>query len=219
MSKIQLQAGVSALLNLTVLAAVILAVLSRFPEMENGENRFRHGAKTFRYFTTDSNLLAALACAVLLPFHLRTLFGGTAALPAWALTFQYVAVCAVTLTFLTVLCFLAPTQGWGKMFGGSNLWLHLICPLLCILSFLFAERAAPLPFSVTFAALIPMALYSAVYLAKVVFIGEERGGWKDFYGFNRGGKWFVSLPLMLGVAYPVALGQWALSNAIWRWLA
>ncbi len=176
MSKIQLQAGVSALLNLFVLAAVILAVLSRFPAVEDGESRFRHGAKTFRYFTTDSNLLAALACAVLLPFRLRVLFGGMAALPAWALTLKYVAVCAVTLTLLTVLCFLAPTQGWGKMFGGSNLWLHLICPLLCILSFLFTDGGTLLPFSATFAALIPMGLYGAVYLAKVVFIGEDRGG-------------------------------------------
>lgn len=216
MSENQLQAGVSALLNLAVFAAVTLAVLSRFPAVEDGENRFRHGAKTFRYFTTDSNLLAALACAVLLPFRLRTLFGSAAALPVWALALKYVAVCAVTLTLLTVLCFLAPTQGWGKMYGRSNLWLHLICPLLCILSFLFVDGGTPLPFSATFAALIPMGLYGAVYLAEVVLIGTDRGGWKDFYGFNRGGKWFVSLPLMLGVSYLIALGQWALSGAIWR---
>lgn len=216
MSEIQLQAGASALLNLAVFAAVTLAVLSRFPAVEDGESRFRHGAKTFRYFTTDSNLLAALACAVLLPFRLRTLFGGAEALPVWALTLKYVAVCAVTLTLLTVLCFLAPTQGWGKMYGRSNLWLHLICPLLCILSFLFTDGGTPLPFSATFAALIPMGLYGAVYLAEVVLIGTDRGGWKDFYGFNRGGKWFVSLPLMLGVSYLIALGQWALSGAIWR---
>lgn len=216
MSENQLQAGVSALLNLAVFAAVTLAVLSRFPAVEGGENRFRHGAKTFRYFTTDSNLLAALACAVLFPFRLRTLFGGAAALPVWALALKYVAVCAVTLTLLTVLCFLAPTQGWGKMYGRSNLWLHLICPLLCILSFLFADGGTPLPFSATFAALIPMGLYGAVYLAEVVLIGTDRGGWKDFYGFNRGGKWVVSLPLMLGVSYLIALGQWALSGAIWR---
>ena len=102
------------------------------------------------------------------------------------------------------------------MYGRSNLWLHLICPLLCILSFLFADGGTPLPFSATFAALISMGLYGAVYLAEVVLIGTDRGGWKDFYGFNRGGKWFVSLPLMLGVSYLIALGQWALSGAIWR---
>ena len=219
MSKIRLLAGISAFLNLSVLAAVILALLTRFPATEDGKSRFRNGAKTFRAFTTDSNLFAALACAILLPFRLRTLFGGYAELPAWALTVKYIAVCSVTLTLFTVLCFLAPTKGWGKMFGKANLWLHLICPLLCILSFLFTEGGAPLPFPATFFALIPIVLYGSVYLVQVVMIGETRGGWRDFYGFNRGGRWFVSLPLMIGASYAVALGQWALSGAIWRWLS
>lgn len=212
MTRIRLLAILSALCNATVAVAVTAAVFTRFPTVEGDGDRFRNGAKTFRYFTTDSNLLAALACLLLLPFSLRIAVTGGGSLPAWVRGAKYVAVCAVTLTLLTVVCFLAPTQGWGKMFGGANLWLHLICPVLCILSFQLLETEAPLPFGATFAALVPVLLYGAVYLAMVVFVGEERGGWKDFYGFNRGGRWFVALPVMLGVSYLVALGQWALTR-------
>lgn len=214
MSRIRILAGLSALLNLTILIAVALAVFTRFPTVEGDIGRFQNGAKTFRYFTTDSNLLAALASLIILPFSLRTFFGVTEGLPLWVQTVKYIAVCSVTLTFLTVVCFLAPTQGWGRMFSGANLWLHLICPLLCILSYLFLESRNRLPFSATFAALIPIVLYGAVYLIAVVFVGESGGGWKDFYGFNRGGMWFVALPLLLGVSYLIALGQRALSILI-----
>lgn len=211
MSKVRIFAGLSALLNLAIVIAVTLAVFTRFPTVEGDIGRFQNGAKTFRYFTTDSNLFAALAGLITLVFSLRTFFGGNGEFPLWVQTVKYIAVCSVTLTFLTVVGFLAPTQGWGRMFGGANLWLHLICPLLCILSYLLLESRNRLPFSATFAALIPVVLYGAVYLIAVVFVGEEGGGWNDFYGFNRSGMWFVALPLMLGVAYLVALGQRALS--------
>lgn len=212
MTTIRLLAILSALCNAAVAAAVTAAVLTRFPTVEGDGDRFRSGAKTFRYFTTDSNLLAALACLLQLPFSLRIAVTGGGSLPAWVRGAKYVAVCAVTLTLLTVVCFLAPTQGWGKMFGGANLWLHLICPVLCILSFQLLETDAPLPFGATFAALVPVLLYGAVYFVMVVLVGEARGGWKDFYGFNRGGRWFAALPVMLGVSYLAALVQWALTR-------
>lgn len=219
MSRIQLLAGASVALNLGTALAVLIAVFTRFPTVEGDENRFHSGAKTFRYFTTDSNLFAALACLILTPFSLRIAITGAGTLPAWAQALKYTAVCAITLTLLTVLFFLAPTQGFDKMFGGANLWLHLICPLVCILSFLFFESRERLDLWVTFPALVPILLYSAVYLVMVVVVGEDRGGWKDFYGFNRGGKWYLALPLMLGTAYLITLGQWALSNLAWRWFA
>ena len=216
MTRIRLFAGLSAICNLTVAIAVAAALLSRFPAVEAGESRFRSGARIFRYFTNDSNLFAALVCLLLLPFSLRSAVTG-AGLPAWVCSAKYVAVCAVTLTLLTVICFLAPTQGFGKMFRGTNLWLHLICPVLCILSFQLLEVRAPLNPGLTFAATVPVLLYGGVYLALVVFVGEERGGWKDFYGFNRGGRWRISLVAMLGVAYLLALGQWALTRLPRGW--
>lgn len=206
----RLCAGLSSLCNLAVIAAVTVAVAARFSKPEDGGSRLLHGVRSFRFFTVDSNLLAALACLCVLPFSLRGVFGGGYDLPAFARAVKYIGVCAVTLTFLTVVCFLAPTQGWRPMFSGSNLWLHLLCPLLCILSFLLFESQGEIPFPVTFAALLPTVVYGTVYLAESVMWQR----WEDFYGFNRGGKWYVALPVMLTVAYLVALGQWGLSRLL-----
>lgn len=210
MTRARLFAGLSALCNLAVIAAVAWAVARRFSKPEDGGSRFLHGVRGFRFFTTDSNLLAALACLCVLPFSLRGVSGGGYEVPAFARTAKYIGVCAVTLTFLTVVCFLAPTQGWLPMFSGPNLWLHLLCPLLCTLSFLLFESQEVIGFPVTFAALIPIALYGAVYLYAVVV----QARWEDFYGFNRSGRWYVALPVMLSVSYLICLGEWGLSRLL-----
>ena len=89
MSRIQLLAGASAALNLGTALAVLIAVFTRFPTVEGDGNRFHSGAKTFRYFTTDSNLFAALACLILTPFSLRIAITGRAATPGGAFEMAY----------------------------------------------------------------------------------------------------------------------------------
>ena len=37
-----------------------------------------------------------------------------------------------------------------------------------------------------------------------------RKKWEDFYGFNKGGKWYVSLLLMLELNLSICVGLWAL---------
>ena len=54
-------------------------------------------------------------------------------------------------------------------------------------------------------ALIPVFLYAAVYLVMVVFIGEEHGGWNDFYGFVTRVPLWVSLVLILPITYGIAM--------------
>ena len=35
-------------------------------------------------------------------------------------------------------------------------------------------------------------MYAVIYVTMVIFIGENNGGWYDFYGFNIGGFWYIS---------------------------
>ena len=83
--------------------------------------------------------------------------------------------------------------------------MHLAGPLAALVTFLFLETDSEVSIPETFLALIPPALYGAVYLTEVVFIGEENGGWMDFYTFNRGGYWYVTVVVILGVVYAVAV--------------
>ena len=56
---------------------------------------------------------------------------------------------------------------------------------------------------------VPVVLYGALYLNRVVFTDGEKA-WEDFYGFNKGGKWWISLTLMLLATLLISLALWAL---------
>ena len=143
----------------------------------------------FRYFTVDSNILCALSSAFLL---IRMLRGHRTGGKAAAL-FRYAGTAAVTVTMMTVLLFLGPVYGYGSMFSNWNLWLHLLGPLLAIVSFVWLERdETVIEKKHLILALLPVIVYGIVYYVMTVLLGEEKGGWPDFYGFNRNGKWYVS---------------------------
>ena len=164
--------------------------------------------RCFRYFTVDSNLLAALASLLLLIGQLRSLRGGGS--PARGLlTFKFVGTAAVGVTFFTVFCFLGALYGYGSMVRGVNLFMHLITPLLAMLGFCLLETTPALRFPCVFLGLIPTVLYGAVYFSMVVLEGR----WPDFYGFNMGGRWFLSCFLMAAATLLISLGLWALRGA------
>ena len=79
------------------------------------------------------------------------------------------------------------------MFSRWNLWLHLLGPLLAIVSFVWLERDETFPEKKhLILSMLPVIVYGIVYLVLAVVIGKDRGGWPDFYGFNIGGKWYLS---------------------------
>ena len=149
----------------------------------------------FRYFTVDSNILCAASCIFSL---VQTLRGNkTGSKPV--MLFRYAGTSAVTVTMMTVLLFLGPVHGYASMFSGWNLWLHLIGPLLSILSFVWLERDGTFPEKKhLLISMLPLIGYGIVYLAMTVILGREKGGWPDFYGFNAGGKWYLSYAAMVG---------------------
>ena len=170
--------------------------------------------RCFRYFTVDSNLLAALASLLLLIAQLRRLRGGKSP-SRGLLAFKFVGTAAVGVTFFTVFCFLGTLYGYGSMVRGVNLYMHLLTPLLAMLGFCLLETSPALRFPCVFLGVIPTALYGAVYFAMVV--PEKR--WPDFYGFNMGGHWPISCVLMAAATLLISLGLWSLRGAVGRRLA
>ena len=144
-----------------------------------------NGRKAFRYFTVQSNVLCAFA-ALLMCFEAFQPF-------AWWL--KYPGTAAVTVTMLTVFLFLGPNMGYGELLKGPDLFMHLITPLLAIASFCLLEKRG-LSFPGSLPGMIPVTCYGFLYLYKVIYAPEGRR-WDDFYGFNKGGKWPVSLLCML----------------------
>lgn len=198
MNKTRLNHTVSLILNLMNFLLVLISILWFFGAKGSsaGSGNMRTGGTAcFRFFTNDSNILCGLVSLAMIPFNIRSLRLGKPAVPRAMTVLKFIGTAAVTLTMTVVLVFLGPTQGYGKMFSGVCLELHLICPLLAIISFCFFERGNPLARRDTLFALLPTFIYGTVYLILVVFVGR----WPDFYGFNIGGFWpaaYVALHLL-----------------------
>ena len=163
---------------------ITLLVIPRF-FYRDGVWSLKNGASAFRFFTIQSNVFCAAA----------SLLMALAPTAGWAWTLKYVGTAAVTVTMVTVLLFLGPTQGYKKMLSGANLFLHLLTPLFAIFSFCAYERR-PMSFGTALLGMLPVLLYGTLYLYKVVYVPEEKR-WEDFYGFNKDGKWPVAFAAMV----------------------
>ena len=185
----------AAALVLDVLTVFSVAFcVARFFTVGGEGNMQVAGWKAFRYFTVDSNVLAALASAALLPVSLHAFFTGEEKTPRALLLLRFAGTAAVAVTFFTVLVFLGPIYGYPMMYAGSNFFLHLLCPLFSFVSFLFfAGRGERLSLRLFWLGVLPVLLYGAAYFYCVMI----RGNWPDFYVFNAGGRWYVSLVVML----------------------
>lgn len=175
------------------------------------ENFDHMGIRTFCMFTVDSNILAGISMLLCIPYTVDGIRTGYYHLPDWVVVLMHVAVTAVSLTFLVSLFILAPFKGFVLIFTGSRFFLHGVCPVLCIVTFCCFINSHIVRFREALLALIPVLIYTAVYLVMVVFIGEERGGWNDFYGFaTKVPLWLsflIIMPLTFGIVMLLRLGH------------
>ena len=189
--------------NLTVFVATCICVAHFFITGGQG-NMADAGWKAFRYFTIDSNVLAALGCLVGLSFNMASIITGEDCLPHWALLLRYAGTVAVTVTLAVTVGFLSLTYGFGPLFAGVSLFLHGVNPVLFIVTFMFLDKGL-VRFRESWIPVVPVLAYGVVYVVEVVYIGVAAGGWSDFYAFNVGGMWYVAV-LVIGVAtYAFAL--------------
>ena len=200
MKKSCIKGLISLLCNAAAAALTVMCVVGFFTKGGQG-NMEVVGFSAFRYFTVDSNVLAALSAILALPWSFRTMLGGNRAMKHGVLLFKYVGACTTTLTMLTVIFFLGPKYGYGEMFAGNNLYMHLITPVLMLVSLVCAENKGNIAFRETLYGLIPTVIYGAVYAAETLILEN----WEDFYGFNAGGKWYIFFPVMLAAAYLICV--------------
>ena len=186
----RIRAALSFVSHLVILVSTVLCVVGLLGAFHL-EGDAVH-MEIFRYYTTLSNVLGGLVGIPMAVLSLRRMRGKKAVTPRWLGVVRFVSASALTLTMMTVLCFLGPLFGYGSMFRGANFWFHLINPLLSILSFILFEEGASVPRRNPFPGIVQTVLYGAVYVPMVL-----SGGWPDFYGFNIGGRWYLSLIAML----------------------
>ena len=206
----------NALVVITALFAVIAYFIPDSPLVPGSGALVGHQWECLRFFTTDSNLLAAVAAGVMLVYEIKALRGGQT--PRWAVLLKYAATVSVALTFLTVALILGPLfslpvffmQGpaaalnaYTFLFSGNIFFLHFLTPVLALIAFLFFEREHRLSVKDALIAICPMLLYGALY---TVFI--LTGVWPDMYNFTFGGQYWLAaivLPLMIGFTFLISV--------------
>ena len=211
---------VSLILNCLIVLFTIFATVSMIIGFQfMGEIKVLSSAsfKAFKYFTVDSNVFAGLVSLVYLIFLCFLAKGKIKALPKWLNYLKFAATTGVTLTMMVTVFFLAPrtTTTYFAYFMNSNLFMHLITPLLCIISFAFFEPAK-LSFAESLLGICPMILYAIYYIPNILLHldnGKVLTEY-DWYGFLFAGLntiWFV-IPLLLLITWAFGIFLWVLNK-------
>ena len=206
--------AVAVVLNSTIVLATMAVILSFF--MGNKDAFIRSGPQSFRFFTTDSNVLSMLGSMIMLPFELRILRGKAENLPRFAVVLKFISTASVTLTFFTVMFFLGPTFGYPLFLGDTGIFTHLLSPMLAFYTFTLLETDCEISFKNVLWALVPVLIYGMVYLTQVLLVGKSNGGWEDFYFFNLGGYWYMSATVMLIASICINLLLRSLHNSTYK---
>ena len=196
---------------LVVVVCVCIGVTMNLTTVAD-ENFDHMGLRTFCMFTVNSNILAAAAMAMVIPYTMDGLRTHNYYLPRWIVDVVYAAVTAVALTFLVSLFILSPAKGFILIFTGSRFFLHAVCPILAVVAFCFFMTQKDLGILDSLFSLIPVLIYAGVYLVMVVVIGEENGGWNDFYGFVTYIPWWAAAAGIMPVTFLISTGIRVLHN-------
>ena len=108
------KAGISLILNcLTATITAFIIVLLFFID----DPVINNGWESFLFFTTDANILTAVASVIIAVYDIRILRGKADALPKYAELLKFVGVVSLMLTFATVIFFLVPLYGVSYELG------------------------------------------------------------------------------------------------------
>lgn len=198
-----------------VILVFISIIINLFAQPD--ENFKEVGLKTFRMFTVLSNILVGITSAMSIPFAVDGIRKRNYHLPRWIVNFTFVSMTCITLTFLISLFILSPHSGFvWIMLSNSNLFLHTIIPITSITLFLFINTSHNLKFKATFLALSPVLVYALLYLVLVIFIGEDKGGWRDHYHFLEIMPWPFTFIIIMAITFGIANLLKVIHNAMHR---
>lgn len=176
------------------------------------------GPKTFRMFTTQSNIVSGIVAAIIVVFDILVLLKKYNEIPNWLKIVKMIATTGVTLTFFVVvfyLGFVAVAQGYSYfiLFRSTNICFHLLTPISAILSFILFEGRSNIKFKYTFLNMIHMICYAIFYTINV-FTHLNSGGSVnkdyDWYYFVLGENWTYIFAVfgILIVTYGIGLVLW-----------
>ena len=166
----------------------------------------------FKFFTVDSNLLMGIAALIFAYNDYLIIANKKKEIPRWVYAFKHVATVSVLLTLIVTLCYLAPFSEYEFLafFRNSNLFFHLIVPVLSVLVYILYEKMNQYKEVVMFG-LIPMVLYSIFYIIVCIITPESASSTsRDWYRFLSGGivKGIISIFAVYLLTYLISYALW-----------
>ena len=186
---------IAFIINLLNVVLVSMCVVSLYTMGGTG-NMEVAGAKCFKFFTVDSNILMALASIPALIFEITNVIYNKNRMPKVIIVLKYIGTVAVLVTFLTTALFLPLMYDFFELFQGMNFYLHLYCPIFALVSLLI-ETQEELKFKNAFLSALPVVIYGFIYILMVKYMGT----WEDFYGFDINGLGIVSYIVMIVLTF------------------
>ena len=177
---------ISQILNLIIFICVLIASILMFTGirfMDDEQLLETSGISLLKFFTVDSNILMGITSLLLIIYSKKT--------SKWLELLNLCATTGVSLTFFTVIFYLAPFSQYSyfAFFKNSNLFFHLIVPILSIINYIFYSSSKSLNIKDSFYGLIPMLLYSVYYVSNAI-LNMSKGriiAKYDWYGFFANG--------------------------------
>ena len=213
---------ISLVLNILIVIFTIFATIAMFTGF-----KFMHGYDVvlqstklgmLRFFTVQSNILMGIIALFFAVLEIKILKGKIEEISTKAYVLKLMATTAVGLTFLVVFAYLGPITEYGiiAMIMNSNLFFHLITPLLSMICFAAFERTNKVKFKYTFLGIIPTFLYAIYYMINI-FVHMENGKVSpvyDWYWFVQNGVWtaIIVVPLMFLITYLITLILWKINK-------
>lgn len=209
----------SLILNIVIVLLTIFASIIMFTgiKLTSGAEPLLETSKIgmFKFFTVDSNIFMGL---ISLLFIIKTLKNKEITKNMYIL--KLMSTTSVTLTFLVVFLYLGPISkdGIKSMLQNSNLFFHLIIPVLSIITFIKYEKTN-LKLKDTIYGIIPTIIYTLFYTTNVL-IHTNNGKVSpiyDWYWFVQNGvkQAIIVLPLIILITYAISLTLYKLNRRLY----
>ena len=200
---------VSIVLNLIIVILTLFALITMFigiRYMGDDIPLDTSGIGMFRLYTVDSNLFMGIVSFIFVLYEIKLLKGSIKEIPKILYILKLMATVGVSYLGFMV------NGGVIVLLKNSNLFFHLITPLISIITFILLEKTNKLSFKYTFIGTITTIIYSIFYLSNVL-VHMENGKVNpiyDWYWFVQGGinQAFFVLPIMLIITFIISLILW-----------
>ena len=124
----------------------------------------KHGLGVFQFYTENSNYFALIASLLFCLSCVRAINKSTP-LPQYIHVLRFVSASSLTITFfivLTVIIPVNPSSFTEMIFMGSNIFHHVLCPILSFVSFVWLESETQISKTSLLAILIPTIVYGII---------------------------------------------------------